>query len=275
MSYTDFTVPHVRASVRETNDTFPMLGPGGTYPGHGEDGAQYASDFWTTSKAVHDVVFAWLRQHAIRLNIKYIISWDRIWSVARQSEGVRHYQRDADNDGVLSPSERHTNHIHVSYVVTPYGPPAPPQPTIGVPIMAGTVRPISLSYVGDQALSPGVGYVWINKERHVTVVGGSSPGIDVVAAVEVDGLKPGDIVRLWWRREWKKDGEDNLNKGGKKGVTINGISPKQSDQVTYKDDLPKADEAKGWTACLRLMYSTNAEGAVITAREFDGWRIEE
>ena len=107
--------PEVELAVTEINDRFVQLGQGGTYPGHGEDGPEYAADFWSTDKAVHDRVLAWVIYSADRLGVKYIISWERIWSVARQDEGIRPYRRDANRDGMLSASERHTNHIHISF----------------------------------------------------------------------------------------------------------------------------------------------------------------
>jgi hypothetical protein len=113
--------PEVEPAVEEINARFSELGKGSTYPGHGEDepgglsSQYYSADFWSTNKAVHDKVFAWIIANAARLNLKYVISWERIWSVERASEGIRHYRRDANRDGTLSPSERHTNHVHTSF----------------------------------------------------------------------------------------------------------------------------------------------------------------
>ena len=113
--------PEVAPAVEEINRRFPALGKGGTYPNHGEDEPGglteefYSADFWSTDKGVHDQAFLWIIYNAVRLNLKYVISWNRIWSVARASEGIRPYSRDANRDGVLSASERHTNHIHTSF----------------------------------------------------------------------------------------------------------------------------------------------------------------
>ena len=85
--------------MKEIEDRFNV--DGGTYPGHGEDGAEYATDFWSTSKDKHDEVLAWLIKNAVRIGGKYIITWERIWSVARQDEGICCYKRDANQDGVL------------------------------------------------------------------------------------------------------------------------------------------------------------------------------
>ena len=107
--------PRVQLMCDIINDRYSALGQAGTYPGHGEDGAQYAADFWTTNKDVHDAVLHWVIENADWLGIKYIISWRRIWSVARANEGIRPYERDANNDGILSASEQHTNHVHISF----------------------------------------------------------------------------------------------------------------------------------------------------------------
>jgi len=97
------------------NNRFRGLGLAGTYAGHGENGAQFAADFWSTNKLTHDAVLKWVIANAKDLGILYIISWERIWSVARASEGIRTYRRDFNGDGILSASERHTNHVHISY----------------------------------------------------------------------------------------------------------------------------------------------------------------
>lgn len=111
--------PHVERAVIEINNRFTALGNGTTYPGHGEDGSKYAADFWSTNKAVHDRVLKFILEDHKRLGVKYIITWERIWSDARSNEGIRHYRRDANRDGTLSPSERHTNHVHISFNVEP------------------------------------------------------------------------------------------------------------------------------------------------------------
>ncbi len=56
----------------------------------------------------------WLRQHAVRLDVRYVI-WDgKIWSVARSSEGWRNYTA---GTGVTA---GHYDHVHVS-MQNPYG----------------------------------------------------------------------------------------------------------------------------------------------------------
>jgi hypothetical protein len=113
--------PEVEPAVAEINRRFPALGRGGTYTNHGEDEPGrlaenfYSADFWSTDRSDHDEAFHWIIRNAIRLNLKYVISWGRIWSVARAAEGIRPYYRDANQDGVISPSERHSNHIHTSF----------------------------------------------------------------------------------------------------------------------------------------------------------------
>jgi len=107
----EFT-PRVTFITDHLNDKFPGLGNAGTYPGHGEDGAEYAADFWTTNKTVHDEVLIYVIANARNLGVKYIISWRRIWSVARSNEGIRPYTRYGDN---ATPSQNHTNHVHISF----------------------------------------------------------------------------------------------------------------------------------------------------------------
>ena len=56
----------------------------------------------------------WLRQYAVRLDVRYVI-WDgKIWSVARSSEGWRTY---TGGSGVTG---GHYDHVHVS-IQNPYG----------------------------------------------------------------------------------------------------------------------------------------------------------
>ena len=89
----------------------------GTYRGHadGDPGhdmsGDLAADFWPydNTKAKHDAVLAWFIANAERIGAIYIITWRRIWSVARAAEGVRTYQG----------SDPHTGHIHISYGTDP------------------------------------------------------------------------------------------------------------------------------------------------------------
>jgi hypothetical protein len=111
--------PEVAYAVEEINDRFPALGPGGTYPNHGEDepgglpSEFYSADFWSTDKAVHDKVFAWCIENHERLNLHYIVSWCRIWNVERADEGIRRYfQCEIAGTGA---SKRHTNHVHITF----------------------------------------------------------------------------------------------------------------------------------------------------------------
>ena len=56
----------------------------------------------------------WLKQHAVRLDVRYVI-WDgKIWSVARAPEGWRTYTADTGVTG------GHYDHVHVS-MQNPYG----------------------------------------------------------------------------------------------------------------------------------------------------------
>jgi hypothetical protein len=116
----DVFAPEVRYAVDEINARFPKLGKGGTYPNHGEDEPGglteefYSADFWSTVKADHDEAFAWIIANAERLNLKYVISWCRIWSVERADEGIRRYFQCVPGSDA-NPSQRHTNHIHTSF----------------------------------------------------------------------------------------------------------------------------------------------------------------
>jgi hypothetical protein len=110
--------PRVTLMVAHVNDTFPALGLGGTYYSHGDDedgdgldDEEFSADFWTTNKAVHDQVFYWSIKNAKELGLKYVISWNRIWSVARADEGIRQYSSNLN----ASASKLHKNHVHHSY----------------------------------------------------------------------------------------------------------------------------------------------------------------
>jgi hypothetical protein len=89
----------------------------GTYRGHadGDPGhdmsGDLAADFflYDNTKAKHDAVLAWFKTNAKRLGATYIITWRRIWSVARAAEGVR----------VYTGPDPHTGHIHISYGTKP------------------------------------------------------------------------------------------------------------------------------------------------------------
>jgi hypothetical protein len=89
----------------------------GTYRGHADRDPGHdmtgdlAADFfpYDNTKAKHDAMLAWFKDNAVRIGATYIITWRRIWSVARAAEGVR----------VYSGSDPHTGHIHVSYGTTP------------------------------------------------------------------------------------------------------------------------------------------------------------
>jgi hypothetical protein len=83
---------------------------GGTYPGHGERGASKAWDFMATG-AKGNAIAAFAKTFAKALGVMYIIWNKRIWSVARNSEGWRPYTRYGSSG---TPSQMHTNHVHVS-----------------------------------------------------------------------------------------------------------------------------------------------------------------
>lgn len=70
--------------------------------------AGLAADFMISSPAQGDRLAAYARSHAQELGIDYVIWWQRIWSVARASEGWRPM---ADRGGV---TENHRDHVHIS-----------------------------------------------------------------------------------------------------------------------------------------------------------------
>lgn len=84
---------------------------GGTYPGHGERGASKAWDFMIHSKAMGNAIASFAKTFARQLGVMYVIWNKRIWSVQRSSEGWRPYTRYGSSG---SPSQMHTNHVHVS-----------------------------------------------------------------------------------------------------------------------------------------------------------------
>jgi hypothetical protein len=258
--------PHVARAVTEINRVFPALGKGGTYLGHGgasDGGSRYSADFWSTSKAYHDAVFPWLRANARRLGIKYIISWERIWSVARASEGIRRYSRYGPG---ATASQAHRNHIHITFNINPPVPIDPPAITTGVPLMA-TATAVRVSYKGAQPLDAG-SHIYINAAEDVTIVRDGSEGIDLTATVDIDGLKEGEFVDIWWSREWKKSGATPRVVGGDIPITVRG---NDAVQIRYADKLSKADT--GWIACLRLRYATNSKTAVMAALQVRGWKL--
>ena len=253
---------HVARAIEEINGRYSTLGKGGTYNGHGEDppGMWYAVDFWTTSRAVHDEVFKWLIENGKRLGIWYIISWKRIYSFKHPERGIQVYTRYGNS---TDPYEQHYNHIHVSFFATP------PQDfeTTGVPLMA-TATAVKVSYKGDQLLNDTEPHIFINAATDKTIVKDSSEGIDLTATIEVDGLKEGEFVDVWWSREWKKSGATDQIKGGDIPITIRA---NDAVQVRYADKLSKADT--GWIACLRLRYATNSKTAKVVALQVRGWKL--
>ena len=106
--------PHVQRAVKEIADKF-NISTVGTYPGHGsagDGGISLSADFMTGSKSKHDAILAYGKANAKRLGIKYIISWRRIWSVQRSSEGNRHYS---------GSSNPHIDHVHITFLSSAAG----------------------------------------------------------------------------------------------------------------------------------------------------------
>jgi hypothetical protein len=264
--------PWVRRGNEEIATKFPSQI--GTYRGHadrdpGHDmSGDLAADFflYANTKTNHDKVLAWFMAknfaNAKRIGATYIITYRRIASVGRASEGIRIYEGD----------DPHTGHFHVSYGTDP--PPfTPVTPEIGFPLMA-TADDMDINYSGPQKLEA-EGRVHINADEDVSVVTGNSDGIDIVASVMVEGLLPDESVKLRWGYDWKKSGAETQSKGSEVGVTLvrdpgsnpNGVG---TAQVLFKDNLPKASVA-GWTNCLRLKYTTESTTAVMGRRSITGW----
>jgi hypothetical protein len=70
--------------------------------------AGLAADFMTSSRTQGDRLAEYAQAHASELGIDYIIWWQRIWSVARASEGWRPME-DRGND-----TENHKDHVHIN-----------------------------------------------------------------------------------------------------------------------------------------------------------------
>ena len=93
-------------------------------------------DWETTSGTAYGWSIAtWMRNHAAELGVKYVIFHDHIWSVLRNAEGWRTYRNPevaAPGDG--TPSQRHTNHVHVSVLGNAAGDAAPAQ--VSLPVLS-------------------------------------------------------------------------------------------------------------------------------------------
>lgn len=111
----EFKIPFVDRAVDEIENRFGLVGQ--TYPGHGEDGMEYAADFWSTDKAMHDRVFPWVIENGKRLGVWYVISWKRIYSLKHPERGIQAYTRYDPPPNTAS--QDHYNHVHVSFYTTP------------------------------------------------------------------------------------------------------------------------------------------------------------
>jgi len=164
--------PEVTPAVEEINARFPKLGKGSTYYNHGSDepgrlpSQYYSADFWSTVKAVHDEAFFWIIENAERLNLELVISWGRIWSAERADEGVRPYVRDANQDGVISSSENHSNHLHVEFNESGYY--MPSLSDIRAMVREELKRPDYLALVADTVWKRDIIPSWINVETNPT-----------------------------------------------------------------------------------------------------------
>lgn len=162
--------------------------------------------------------------------------------------------------------------------ITPDGTPVPaPQPVptniegsplmaAGAPIVSNLSTPQPLQYNID-------GYVLTNDKGSISLVAGSSPGIDVMAALTVEGLKAGEWVDFWWTKEAVKTGTANKQNGNDGHVTVGFIdgAPHVGCQVLFKHLLAAAPA--GWNNLLRLRFHTNSHTAVIAYKQFRGWKL--
>lgn len=110
-----FQDPDVAAAVEEIEARFGEVG--NSYPGHDDEtnSIEYAADFWSLDRNEHDRVLNWLKANdganARRIGATYIVTFGRIWSYARRSEGVRRHSGASSSN----PSVAHKNHYHISF----------------------------------------------------------------------------------------------------------------------------------------------------------------
>jgi hypothetical protein len=121
----DGLTARTRAAMNEIKDVFGAQNITGFCPGGCRDGHIPNSDHYTghaidimmlpinaTSRARGDRIANYLVANYRRLNVKYIVWNERIWSAERKSEGWRAYRYPGAN--ASDPTLAHRDHIHLS-----------------------------------------------------------------------------------------------------------------------------------------------------------------
>ncbi len=96
-------------------------------------------------------IATWMRSNASQLGVKYVIFHDHIWSVLRNDEGWRPYRNPqvaAPGDG--DPSQRHTNHVHVSVLGNAAGRAGPAE--VSLPLLGPYRLGAGFSACGESAI---------------------------------------------------------------------------------------------------------------------------
>ena len=106
--------PHAAWSSRVIKHRYAVRTVYGYRSSSGDHGRRLAADFmvYDNSRKGHQIA-GFAKKHRKELNISYIIWNQRIWSVARASEGWRLM---ADRG---SRTANHKDHVHISYRTTP------------------------------------------------------------------------------------------------------------------------------------------------------------
>jgi hypothetical protein len=93
----------------------------------------------------------WVRTHAGQLGVKYVIFHDHIWSVLRNAEGWRAYRNpEVAAVGEGTPSQRHTNHVHVSVLGNAAGQGEPTE--VSLPVLGAYHLGTGFSACGESAI---------------------------------------------------------------------------------------------------------------------------
>jgi len=121
----DGLTPRTRAAMFEIKDRFGVRNIGGFCPGGCSTGHISKSDHYTghaidvmllpinsRSRAMGDRIANYLVANHRRLNVKYIVWNERIWSPQRRSEGWRRYRHPSGD--TTNPTLAHRDHVHLS-----------------------------------------------------------------------------------------------------------------------------------------------------------------
>lgn len=107
--------PWVQSAAEDIGKRFDVkdiLGVG-LRPNESDHPLGLALDFMVgKDKAKGDAIAAYLRSNASAYGVKYIIWYDKIWSVERASEGLRAYKPPT---GLTTDTAMHRDHVHVSF----------------------------------------------------------------------------------------------------------------------------------------------------------------